>query len=438
MQYVHVLAEYGRLPLPTETYQAHHPPTYYLLALPLYKLSGNHVEPLGPRPAWALEKDFDAREILARRLIRPLSTLLGATTIAALYALLLVAGVPRLYRLPLLLLAGGLPMFIYITSLVNNEPLTYLWSAVTALWLVQLIYLKRPLRWQDAAIAGALVGAGLIIKQTTLFALPIALVVLVLRSSPGQKSWRMVLTFAAFFLLAGIWWPLHNVIVSGQPFPNYALHPADQPSTLQDMMTYPDGWYLLRGWTRNILASAAVPDWVWAEGMMNQAPALAATQVVMLLAAIAALVVLRRAYGGELAGQAGEVARRDALCVWASLLAGAALWAGIIWFCISVDYRAQSGGRYLLNALPYLVVLLGVALRPPSRLSRRCRGGCVQCLVAGQRGRLLHIPVAQRQPPLTAASGLRVETVRRQPRASAAPRSADCLRRCYRGCRCRQ
>lgn len=39
------------------------------------------------------------------------------------------------------------------------------------------------------------------------------------------------------------------------------------------------------------------------------------------------------------------------------------LLVGIIWFCVTVDYRAQIGGRYLLNALPYLVVLLGIGLR---------------------------------------------------------------------------
>lgn len=142
MQYIHILSEYGRLPRPAETYQAHHPPTYYLLALPLYKLSGCHIAPLGPRPADAVEKHFAPPEIAARRLLRLLSTLLGAMTLSVIYATLMVAGIRRLWRLPLLLVAGGLPMFIYITSLVNNEALTYLWSATVALWLIQLIYLS--------------------------------------------------------------------------------------------------------------------------------------------------------------------------------------------------------------------------------------------------------------------------------------------------------
>ncbi len=367
MQYIHSLAEHRRLPLPSETYQAHHPPTYYLLAVPLYKLSGNRVEPLGPRPAWVVDKHFRPQEITARRLIRPLSTLLGAMTITVIYALLVVIGVPRMWRLALLLVAGGLPMFIYTTSLVNNEALTYLWSAVVALGLVQLVYRKRPPRWQEAAIIGALVGAGLLIKQTTLFALPVALLVIWMCYRPQRARRQALLTFAAFFLLLGIWWPLHSFMAAGELFPNYAPHPSDQGSTFHEMMTYPDGLILLRFWTRNILAGTVAPDWLWVEGLADQEVLLAVGRVFVLLAVVAALVVLRRAYRSKVETNVAGALRRDVLCVWAGLLAATALWAGIIWFCISVDYRAQSGGRYLLNAVPYLLVVLAVGLRRPGR-----------------------------------------------------------------------
>jgi len=373
MEYVHILSEYGRLPLPSETYIVHHPPSYYLLALPLYKLSGNHIGPLEARPGSARIKNFAPSEITARRLIRPLSILLGSLSVVALYILLVVVGTPRKFRLPLLLLVGALPMFVYVTSVVNSEALSYLWSAATAAWLMYLLYREQPATWQQVAMAGALVGGGLMVRQTSLFVLPGAILIVWVTQTRRRSRLCAMLLFVATVLLVGMWWPLHNFSVSGEFFPNYAPKSVGQHNLLPEMMADPKGASIIIGvWLRNILASAILPDWAWMEGLVDLELVAAVSRLLVVAAVLVALATLWRTYRrnrNRLSPTTVEELRRDGYCVWACLAVLASLIGGILWFCITVDWRAQIGGRYLLNGVPYLLAIFAMATRKPRPIS---------------------------------------------------------------------
>ncbi len=373
MEYIHILSEHGRLPLPSETYIVHHPPSYYLLALPLYKLSGNHIGPLEARPGSARIKHFAPSEITARRFIRLLSILLGSLSVVALYVLLVVVDTPRKFRLPLLLLVGALPMFVYVTSVVNSEVLSYLWSAVTAAWLMYLLYREHPVTWQQVAIAGALVGGGLMVKQTTLLAVPAALIVIWVTHTCLRHRLRALLLFAVAVLLIGMWWPLHNFSVSGDFFPNYAPKSVGQHNVLPEMMADPKGGSIVIGvWLRNILASAILPDWAWMEGLVDLKLIAVTSRLLAFAAVLVALATLWRTYRRNrngLSPTAVDELRRDGYCVWACLAVLASLIGSILWFCITVDWRAQIGGRYLLNGVPYLLAIFAMATRKPRPIS---------------------------------------------------------------------
>ena len=369
MEYIHILSEYGRLPLSSETHIVQHPPPYYLLVLPLYKLSGNHIGPLEARSGSARIKNFAPSEITARRLIRLFSILLGSLTIAAIYSLLLVVGAPRKFRLPLLLLVGGLPMFVYVTSVANNEALCYLWSAVTALCLLHLLYLRHPPTWEKVVMAGLLVGGGVMVKQTTLFAVLPALIVIWVTRTRLHRRLRALLLFAVTVLVVGMWWPLHNFLVSGELFPNYAPKLAHQHDILLEMMADSKFAFIIIGeFLERILASAVLPDWGWTGKLVDRELVAAAGRLLAFAVLLAALGTLWRAWPHrreQLPPATDDDLRRDAYCVWACLAALLTLIAGILWFAITVDWRAQIGGRYLLNGMPYLLVILAMATRQP-------------------------------------------------------------------------
>jgi len=373
MEYVHILSEYGRLPLPSETYIVHHPPLYYLLAMPLYKLSGNHIGPLEARPGSARIKNFAPSEITARRYIRLLSILLSSLSIVALYVLLVVVGTPGRFRLPLLLLVGVLPMFVYVTSVVNSEALSYLWSATTAAWLMYLLYREQPATWQQVAMAGALIGGGLMVRQTSLFALPGAILIVWVTQTRRRSRLCAMLLFVATVLLVGMWWPLHNFSVSGEFFPNYALKSVGQHNLLPEMMADSQvAFVIIGGFLKSIIASVVLPDWAWMEGLVDLELIAAASRLLAFAAMLVALATLWRTYRRNRNGLSPttvEELRHDGYCVCACLAVLASLIGGILWFCITVDWRAQIGGRYLLNGVPYLLAIFAMATRKPRPIS---------------------------------------------------------------------
>ena len=179
--------------LPLE-YEDHQPPLYYLLATPVYWLSGG--------------------DVLSLRLF---SLVLGGAGVAALFLLL------REFRPTepaIAWLGGGLvafvPQFVAMMASVNNDalvlPLLWFW-----LWLA-LRYLRGAMpAWAIGVTAGAL----LLTKTTGYGVLPLAvlLVLMRVRRAGTSLSWaarQLAAILVPAGLLGGLWW-LRNIGVYGWP-----------------------------------------------------------------------------------------------------------------------------------------------------------------------------------------------------------------------------
>ena len=122
--------------------------------------------------------------------MRLLSCVMAALTVLCVFQFLreLLPGSPLAWTVGALL-AGLEPMFAFVSSGVNNDAGLYLVSAALMLALAQM--LRRGLTAKRAAAAGALLGAGILVKtQVIAYAPAVGLALLVAwRRTPGPP-WR--------------------------------------------------------------------------------------------------------------------------------------------------------------------------------------------------------------------------------------------------------
>jgi 4-amino-4-deoxy-L-arabinose transferase-like glycosyltransferase len=192
--------------LDTIQYEDHQPPLYYLLAAPVYALTGGNL--------------------LALRLV---SVVLGAGVVIATWAALRAASPGQ----PALALSGAgfvafLPQHLSILGSVNNDALAELIAALT-LWAV-ILYL-RGRRCVSSATLGILVGLALITKTTIYFLGGIALLAVLLRRRRERWSQRVLASGLAAMivpalLLGGLWWGRNLHVYGGTDFTGLDRHDA--------------------------------------------------------------------------------------------------------------------------------------------------------------------------------------------------------------------
>ena len=282
--------------------------------------------------------------VRGRHLLRAVSAILACLTLLVLARLVAVAGAPPGWQAYLLLLVAGWPMFQYLSGVVNNENLAILYSAVAALLLAARVRAGNCTLTQAAGL-GLLMGAGVWVKQTTLFVVPVAVWTV---WAVGDPNWQPRLARLGAFALAGIAfgcvWPLRNHAVTGQWFPHYAAvqHQAEvTASVLANPLT-------LFSWTKLMLQTGFLPD--WADLLL---PPVLATVVSLLLA-----VTLIACFVAGLRDRSDPVARRLRGMSMAALLT---LIAALLQYAAFSDWRVQIGGRYLLNGIPWVLTLLSAS-----------------------------------------------------------------------------
>ncbi|MBC7226634.1 MAG: DUF2142 domain-containing protein [Thermoflexales bacterium] len=192
-------------------YEDHQPPLYYLLAVPVYLLSGGALVPL-----------------------RLFSVALGLLLLTVAHRLVRDLFPDRPFLAPAAMaLIAFLPQHVAMTAAVNNDALAELVLA-TALWLAVR---PNPRPWR----LGAVVGLALLTKTTAYVVLPVALLALWWSGARMNTDERRPASYVAAqtgrlllaaLLLAGPWlvrnatvygWtdPLglarHNAVVQGQP-----------------------------------------------------------------------------------------------------------------------------------------------------------------------------------------------------------------------------
>jgi 4-amino-4-deoxy-L-arabinose transferase-like glycosyltransferase len=185
---------HGRLPESGLLTQAYHPPLYYLLALPVWKLF--HVV----KAVQALSLAFSIMTLWA------LDALLRRSTI-----------VPKRARPWCLALAAFHPQFIVNSLFISNDSLAILLGTCVALAMSRAA-LTRRLR--DRVMVGLFVGLGLLTKHVFLAYLPAALFFLAMVDRKRAPLGRRVLEAAAIGLLAvavGCWKFVVNWLDYGNP-----------------------------------------------------------------------------------------------------------------------------------------------------------------------------------------------------------------------------
>jgi hypothetical protein len=221
------------------------PPLYYLLVAPLARLLDTHdvTERMVRNPlASPGDPSLDANRnliihstaenfpwrntTLAVHLIRFISIMMGAATVALGYALARRIFPDRSsFPIGTALLIAFNPMFIFITASVNNDNLTILLSSL-ALYLCVLCWYEPAGQversgWWRRLLLGIVLGGAALSKISGLTLLPIAALILTVRHL-RQRDWRGwvlsgMLIALPVLLIAG-WWYLRNVQLYGELF----------------------------------------------------------------------------------------------------------------------------------------------------------------------------------------------------------------------------
>jgi 4-amino-4-deoxy-L-arabinose transferase-like glycosyltransferase len=237
--YAHYLASERRLPdlkhdLPS--HEAAQPPLYYaVVALIISPFDHSNLEELTRlNPDWldrALNPDqrrvrgqhlrTEADRwpyqgaVWAVRAARLLSSLLGALTIALVYATARLIFSPAWPIAPTLCaaLVAFNPKFIHISSIVNNDIAITLAATAACWWMVRLAKQPSP---RGFALLGALVGVATLCKLQGLGLFAPALAALALIRPPAAWPLRLAALLAGFGLVAG-GWLLFNTLNYGHP-----------------------------------------------------------------------------------------------------------------------------------------------------------------------------------------------------------------------------
>ncbi len=192
-----------RLPLfhsGTGNYEAHQPPLFYLLSLPVCLLG----RALG-------------HGVLALRLFVVLQGL-GCLAAAWLLAGAIFPARPAA-RFGTVAVVAFLPSHTAVLSAVSNDPLAEFWCSL-ALWQ-SLLLLRMPLTARRSALLGLTLGAAALTKTSTLFLFPVALLAVVLAAQradrPLDQALRSLAIVLAPALALALPWLIRNQLLYGDP-----------------------------------------------------------------------------------------------------------------------------------------------------------------------------------------------------------------------------
>jgi hypothetical protein len=206
--------------------------------------------------------------VLAVHIVRWLSMLMGLVTVLLTYLLAqTVAPGDRIVAWGAAAIAAFNPMYLFITSSVNNDALVTMLCAL-ALWMMARYVLAQP-RWYQWALLGVVLGLATLSKTSALGMLALAAIAGITVASQ-QRSWSTVLVAGLsiavpFGVLTG-WWFWRNWRLYGDPTGLNAFvaivgarHP--QP-TLRQLAGEWQG-FVMSFWGLFGGVNVPAPDWVY-------------------------------------------------------------------------------------------------------------------------------------------------------------------------------
>lgn len=224
LQYVLFVADNLRVPnLWTDAHaagiEALQPPLYYLILGTLVRLTGlphPFVHPT-PNPDFSfLKVDSPINYFLPSDesfpyvyFLRILSISFGMITVACTYIMAALLGADRKIRLATSAAVAFLPQFTFISTSVSNDSLAAMLSAISIVWLTQLIMSDHS-TLLEAGIFGLLCGFALVTKLNTIFLMPFGLLILFLVRHLDRRFVSQSFLWALFGFLAVAGWYLLN------------------------------------------------------------------------------------------------------------------------------------------------------------------------------------------------------------------------------------
>jgi hypothetical protein len=174
---IEFLVEHKAFPNIVDNYLTFHPPLYYLMAAPIFALSGS------------------------AKAVQALSLLFSVFTLIVLYFVIYRTRLVVSTRAKLLCLAlvSFLPQFIMFSLYVSNDSLSFFLGALVA-WACAN-YLERP-SWKNKASLAIYTGLGLLTKTSFLAFVPVlVLFIFFVEVREARSPLRAIRTTSAFFLL---------------------------------------------------------------------------------------------------------------------------------------------------------------------------------------------------------------------------------------------
>ncbi|OGP84912.1 MAG: hypothetical protein A2V87_02155 [Deltaproteobacteria bacterium RBG_16_58_17] len=209
-QYISYVASYWRVPLATEGWQMFQPPLFYYLEAVIFRLFLQLFEP-----------------DTVIRLLKLLPLVCGAAQVEISYRTLRYAYPGRKSLQVIGTLIGGLlPMNLYISQSIGNEPLAGCLTALTILYACRALSGDFQSNRELGLIMGFTLGLAMLTKPTAILIVPPLLffvsVAMFRKGRSKQEGICSVMRFVAFFLGAAFivsgWYYVRNYIDMGRFF----------------------------------------------------------------------------------------------------------------------------------------------------------------------------------------------------------------------------
>lgn len=202
LAYIDAIFTRHRIPLANEGWQMFQSPLYYLLAAPLQRLE---YPPFGP--------------LFYLRVLRLIGFACGAAQVELTYRALKLAFPRRGDLQGLGLIIGGLlPMNLYLSQTIGNEPLSALLSAAAIVSLWSLSSAPSTRKTSRFVVLGALLGLAMLTKATAVLLTGLSLLFIVDRASTPKKALRAAAVVVAAAAAVCGWYYLRNWLLLGRPF----------------------------------------------------------------------------------------------------------------------------------------------------------------------------------------------------------------------------
>jgi hypothetical protein len=361
-EYIAYLANQGRVPLATDGWQMFQAPLFYLLSAPFY---------LG------LREMLDPEAV--QRALRALPMLCGLAQIELCFRAGRIA-FPKRNDLQLLTttLGGWMPMNLYSSQVVSNEPLAAMWSS----WMLVVAFraLASPEREalpRTALGLGVLFGLAALSKVSVLALAPLFIALLAWLAQRRSESIggfvRAASIFGGVSLAIAGWYYLRNWVLLGAPFVG-GWDPARGLAWWQDPgYRVPGDFFRFGEALVHPIYSSYRGFWdgfyssVWLDGHLSGAGDLAIAPpwgyAYMLSLALLSLPLTAALGVGALRAVRGQDGSTRRLLVFSAMALGLVVVAMLAIY-LRVPSFSSVKGSYALGLLPCFAVLIAWGLEP--------------------------------------------------------------------------